>query len=227
MTDIRPSDRLFAPIERLIAALSDPLRRERTAIMVLAAYVAAWTLYGVLAKGSQDIHPDMAEIAIWSREPAFGYSKHPPLAPWLAAAWFALFPATDWSFYLLAMVVAGVALWIAWRLAGDYLDDDKRALALLLLMLVPFFNFHALKFNVNTVLMPMWGATALCFLRSFERRSAFWELSPACSRPERCLANTGQSFCCSGSAWPRCSTSAAWLIFAQRRPGSRSRSVLW
>jgi hypothetical protein len=40
-----------------------------------------------------------------------------------------------------------------------------------LLMLIPFYNFHALKFNVNTVLMPMWAATTLWFLRSYTTRS--------------------------------------------------------
>jgi len=39
---------------------------------------------------------------------------------------------------------------------------------------VPFFNFHALKFNANTVLLPLWAATTLCFLRSYERRSMLW-----------------------------------------------------
>ena len=43
-------------------------------------------------------------------------------------------------------------------------------MGLALLTLVPFFNFHALKFNVNTVLMPVWAATTLWFLRSFETR---------------------------------------------------------
>ena len=52
-------DWLFAPIARLAAALSDPERRERTAILTLIGYVAIWTLYAVLAKGSQDIHRDM------------------------------------------------------------------------------------------------------------------------------------------------------------------------
>src|SRR5262249_6090391 len=33
-----------------------------------------------------------------------------------------------------------------------------------------FFNFHGLKFNVNTVLLPLWAATTLWFLRSFETR---------------------------------------------------------
>ena len=41
---------------------------------------------------------------------------------------------------------------------------------LALLTLVPFFNFHALKFNQNTVLLPLWAATTLFFLRSFESR---------------------------------------------------------
>ena len=36
-----------------------------------------------------------------------------------------------------------IALWIVWRLSADYLDIEKRVVGLALLMLVPFFNFHA------------------------------------------------------------------------------------
>ncbi len=43
-----------------------------------------------------------------------------------------------------------------------------------LLTLVPFYNFHALKFNANTVLIPFWAATTWWFLRSFETRRAGW-----------------------------------------------------
>jgi hypothetical protein len=68
----RRLDRVFAPFERLLAVLSDPTRRERAVIVVLLAYVAIWTLYGVLAKASQDIHPDVGELVVWSREPALG-----------------------------------------------------------------------------------------------------------------------------------------------------------
>jgi 4-amino-4-deoxy-L-arabinose transferase-like glycosyltransferase len=174
MTTASLLDRLATPAERLLAALSDPTRRERTVIVALVAYVAVWTLYGVLAKAGQDLHSDMLEMLAWSRELALGYPKHPPLAAWLVAAWFAVFPVADWSFYLRAMTVAGVALWIVWRLAGDYLDGEKRALALVLMTFVPFFNFHALKFNANTVLLPLWAATTLCFLRSYEQRSMLW-----------------------------------------------------
>ena len=158
---------------------------------VLGGYVTVWTLYGALAKASQDIHFDMAELAAWSRELAFGYSKHPPLAAWLVRAWFAVFPAADWAYYLLAIVVVAVALWIAWRLSARYLDGEKRVAALALLTLIPFFNFHALKFNPNTVLLPLWAVTTLWFIRSFESRN----------RADAALAGVGAAACMMGKYW--------------------------
>ena len=55
-------------IERLFDALADPARGERTVVAVLLGYVALWTLYGAIAKGSQDIHPDMSEQFALGRE---------------------------------------------------------------------------------------------------------------------------------------------------------------
>jgi hypothetical protein len=170
MTIAAPRGVVLGPLDRLAAALTDPARRERTAAQLLVAYVAVWTLYGFIAKGSQDVHFDMGEAVAWSREPAWGYSKHPPLSAWVVKAWFAVFPLADWAYYLLAMTLAGAALWIAWKLSARWLDGEKRAAGLALLTLVPFFNFHALKFNANTVLIPLWAATTLFFVRSFEER---------------------------------------------------------
>ena len=62
----------LSPVERLIAALIDPHRRERAAIGTLVAYAAVWTLYGVLSNGSRDVHFDMGELVAWTREPALG-----------------------------------------------------------------------------------------------------------------------------------------------------------
>jgi 4-amino-4-deoxy-L-arabinose transferase-like glycosyltransferase len=166
--------RPLAPIERLVEALTDPARRERTAVGVLVAYGLCWTLYGVLAKGNQGVHYDMAELVMWAREPALGYPKHPPLAAWLVRGWFSLFPCADWAFYLLAITFASLALWLAWRLFAHFLEPEKRVLALALLTLIPFFNFLVLKFDHNAVLMPLWPLATLCFLRSFETRTSGW-----------------------------------------------------
>src|SRR5947209_9438531 len=181
----------LARIERLFDALADPARRERTAVAVLLGYVALWTLYGTMAKGSRDSHPAMSRQFALGRELALGYPKHPPLAMAVVRAWFAVFPTADWAYYLLAMVNVGLALWIAWRLCARFLDGEKRVLGLALLTLVPFFNFHGLKFNVNTVLMPLWAATTLWFLRSFETRRVL----------DAALAGLGAAACMYGKYW--------------------------
>ena len=159
-------------LDCLMAGLRDPVRRDRTMALVLAGYCGLWTLYGAIAKGSQDIHFDMGEMVAWSREAGWGTPKHPPFGAWLVRAWFTLFPRADWAYYLFAMALTGVALWIAWKISQRYLDADKCIVGIALLTLVPFFNFHALKFNANTVMMPLWAATTALFLRSFETRHA-------------------------------------------------------
>jgi 4-amino-4-deoxy-L-arabinose transferase-like glycosyltransferase len=165
--------RLLAPFGRMLDALTGE-RRERNIVWLLVTYCAAWSLYGALAKGSQDIHFDMGEMVAWSRDAGIGTVKHPPLGAWLVGAWFKFFPQQDWAYYLFAMVLATFALWVAWRVSEGYLDGEKRVAGLLLLTFIPFFNFHALKYNANTVLIPLWALATWFFLRSYETRSAAW-----------------------------------------------------
>jgi 4-amino-4-deoxy-L-arabinose transferase-like glycosyltransferase len=162
------------PFERLFDALVDPARRERTMALLLACYAAVWSLYGTIAKSGQDIHFDMGEMVAWSHEVILGTPKHPPLSAWLVRAWFSVMPYAPWAYYLFAVIVATAALWIAWRMSAPYLTPEKRVVGLVLLTFVPFYNFHALKFNANTVTMPFWAATTWWFLRAFETRRAGW-----------------------------------------------------
>jgi len=160
------------PFERLFDLMINPARSDRGMALLLAGYAVLWTLYAVVAKSSQDIHFDMGEMVAWSRELVLGTPKHPPLGAWLVRAWFSVFPREDWAFYLFAVLYPTVALWIAWRVAGRYLSADKRLVGIALLTFVPFYNFHALKFNANTVLVPIWAATTWWFLRSLETHRA-------------------------------------------------------
>ena len=142
--------------------------------LLLTAYAVMWTLYGIIAKGSQDIHFDMGEMVSWSHEVVLGTPKHPPLAAWLVRLWFEIFPAQGWAYYLFAVVLATLALWVAWHVAAPFCSPQKRVVGVVLLSLVPFYNFHALKFNANTVLIPFWALTTWWFLRSLETRRAGW-----------------------------------------------------
>jgi 4-amino-4-deoxy-L-arabinose transferase-like glycosyltransferase len=172
MTIADTTRRTRNPFERLFAALVDPARCERTMLWLLAGYVAAWSAYGAIAKGSQDLHFDIGEMFAWSHQIGLSAPTHPPLGAWLVRLWFGVMPAQDWAFYLLAILVATVALWIAWRIAGRYLPPEKRVLGVALLSLLPFYNFHALKYNASSVLTPFWAATTWWFLLSFETRRA-------------------------------------------------------
>ena len=203
--------RLLQPINALRSALIDPARRERSLLLTLAAYTLLWALYGTITKSSQGLSPDMTELVAWSRDLSFGYFKHPPLAAWLVRAWFSLLPVAEWTYYLLAMLMPALTLWIVWQGSADYLDVEKRLAGLALLTLVPFFNFHALKYNVNTVLMPVWAATSFWFLRSYRTRSTLYAA----------LAGIGAAACMLGKYWSV--FLIAGLIVAalvdRRRPG--------
>jgi 4-amino-4-deoxy-L-arabinose transferase-like glycosyltransferase len=172
-------------------ALINPVRCDRTVLISLGGYVVLWTIYGAIAKSSQGLHYDMTETIAWSRDLSLGYLKHPPLSAWIVRLWFSVFPVAEWSYYLLAMLMPAAALWFAWKLSEDYLDTEKRIIGLALLMLVPFYNFHALKFNVNTVLMPVWAMTTTWFLRSYRTHSALYAA----------LAGLGAAACMLGKYW--------------------------
>jgi 4-amino-4-deoxy-L-arabinose transferase-like glycosyltransferase len=172
-------ERIDAGLGRLLDALSDTKRRGRTVMAVLAAYCAVWTVYAVIAKSSQDFHFDMGEMVAWSREVTFGTPKHPPLPTWLTGAWFSVFPLASWAYDLFAMAGATVAIGIAFVVSTRYLDGLKSAVGLAFLTLVPFFNFHAFKFNANSAMMPWWALTTWIFLRSFELSASRTRPSPS------------------------------------------------
>jgi 4-amino-4-deoxy-L-arabinose transferase-like glycosyltransferase len=134
----------------------------------------AWTTFHLIANASLDLHADSVEVYAWSRHLAAGYYKHPPLDAFVAALWFALFPAADWSFYLLGTTNAALALFAVDLIARRYLRGDKRLIALLLLLLTPFYQFHSERFGANQVLLWTWPLATFCFLRAFETRNIAW-----------------------------------------------------
>jgi 4-amino-4-deoxy-L-arabinose transferase-like glycosyltransferase len=166
--------KLIAPIGRTLDAWFDLEPNGRALAILLLLFVVAWTGFHVIARASVDLNPDLLEMYAWSRHPSAGYYKHPPLGALIAAAWFAVFPATDWSFDLLAMVNAAVALFAVDRIARLYLAGHKRLLVPLLLLLTPFYQFHAQRFGANQVLLSTWPLATWCFLRAFATRGLAW-----------------------------------------------------
>jgi hypothetical protein len=159
---------ISAALDRLLSRLADPRHRERAVLVVLGCYWVLWSAYAVIAKSSQDIHFDMGEAVVWSHESPGFNPKHPPLSAWPVWLWFHIFPQTDWAYYTLAVLLAVVALYAAWRVSAYFLPDEKRVAALALLTLVPFFNFHALKYNANAVMIPLWALATWALVVAFK-----------------------------------------------------------
>jgi 4-amino-4-deoxy-L-arabinose transferase-like glycosyltransferase len=134
-------------------------------VFVLATFVAAWMLFWEISTASVDVHFDASEAVVWAQHFAFGY-KHPPLTGWLFALWFAVFPRQQWAMNLLTVMTSAVALAVSWRLLRDHLDKNRALLGLFALMLIPLYDVKAEVLNANTVMIPVWAAALLFYLRA-------------------------------------------------------------
>lgn len=153
--------------------LRSPVERHQRWILAayLAAFVAVWTVYSVLSRSNLDINADMAENYSWSRELALGYFKHPPFFAWVVAAWFKVFPTDDWAYYLLSFANVAIAFVGVWALIGLFDRSPRRLAAVVALSLTPFYTFSAIKFNANTILLPVWPWLAWATIKAIRDAS--------------------------------------------------------
>jgi 4-amino-4-deoxy-L-arabinose transferase-like glycosyltransferase len=169
MTDTKQT--LFAPVRGWIDAWYDSAH---AVPILLALFVIAWTAFQVISFAPVGLHPDVVEVYDWGRHPAAGYYKHPPLGGLMSGAWFAVFPAADWSAHLMAMVNAALSLFFVDLIARRFLGHDKRLMVLLLLMITPFYQFHAVRFASNQTLLLTWPLAVYCFIGAFKDRGILW-----------------------------------------------------
>jgi Dolichyl-phosphate-mannose-protein mannosyltransferase len=170
-----PRSRLTALLHPETSPLGSALRawfdseKSGLAIAIFClVFILIWTCFQIISYATVDLHPDLLEAYAWGLHPSPGYYKHPPLAGLAAGAWFLVFPATDWSFHLLAMCNSALALYATYLIARRYLDGDKRIVAVLLLLLTPFYQFHGQRFSTNQTLISTWPIATYCFLRAFD-----------------------------------------------------------
>ena len=145
--------------------------------LLLVGFVAVWQAFLSIAYFGGDLHPDVLETWTLGRSLEWGYVKHPPLMGWVARAWTSVFPLENWSFQLMALTNSAIGLWMVDLISRRFVRGDKRMIVLLLLMLLPIYQFHAQRFNANAVLLATWPLATYCFLRSFETRDARWAVA--------------------------------------------------
>ena len=157
----------------LLAGLSRVPARLKTHVLPGAAlvllYALFWSTFASLSS-FRGLHGDSLEAYSWGREFVFGYYKHPPFWSWVAGAWFSIMPRSNFSFLLLSELNGALGLAGAWALIGRFGNRRLQMLGVLLLMLTPFYQFNAQRFNANTILLSIWPWTLYFFVRSVETR---------------------------------------------------------
>jgi 4-amino-4-deoxy-L-arabinose transferase-like glycosyltransferase len=161
-------NRATALLESVLDSWFDREKNGLAIAILCLVFVLIWTSFQIISFATVDLHPDMVEAYAWGLHPFAGYYKHPPLSGLAAGAWFRFFPAADWSFHLFAMCNSAVALCAAYLIARRYLEGDKRLVAVLLLLLTPFYQFHGQRFGANQTLISTWPIATYCFIRAFD-----------------------------------------------------------
>jgi len=186
--------------------------------LLIAGFVGVWFVYMVVAYYDGDLHSDILEAWTLGRNVNWGNAKHPPLMGWVAQGWTTVFPLTNWSLNLMALVNAAVGLWFIDLISRRFVHGDKRFIVLLLLMVTPIYQFHAQRFNANSVLLATWPLATWCFLRSFETREFRWAVAAGAAAALTMLGKYYSVFLLAGFAFAAVAHPQRRLYFTSSAP---------
>lgn len=139
-------------------------------LWLIVAFPIVWTLYASLSRYNLDRMGDMVENFAWGIGWQFGYYKHPPFYSWITAAWFSVFPRTDFFYHLLASMSVTVALLAMWRISVRFFTVGQQRALFLAVFFLPPLTFLARNYNATSAMLPLWAFTFLFYLRVLERR---------------------------------------------------------
>lgn len=160
----------------------------KMALAFIALNAVVWWVLFSLGRSSLDTYGDMAEAYSWGISWQWGYDKHPPLSAWTAAAWFELFPASDWAYYLLAMVNQAIAFWFVFLAGKRWLTPAQAFLAVMLTSLIPLFGPDTgFKFNANSAMLPWMAIFAWSLMAALQTGARRYVIVAGLSAGAACL----------------------------------------
>jgi len=137
---------------------------------VAFAVIGFFVLLGL--KLGQVLFMDGAEAFAWGQRFLAGYGRHPPLTGWIAYLWYSVFPAENWSSYLLSRLMIAVCLSGIYLVARRVLDPRRAIFVTLALMVYPLFlGAKSDRYNNYQVLQAILPWVVLSFLHAYEKRT--------------------------------------------------------
>jgi 4-amino-4-deoxy-L-arabinose transferase-like glycosyltransferase len=127
-------------------------------------HLLLWTILPAIMRPNLPL--DTLEAFAWGMELQLGYYKHPPLSAWITYGASAIFDYQPWLLYLLSQICVAISFFTIWRTAKLFLENEENAfMATLLVSAIYYYNFTAIEFNPNVLLLPIW---ALMIFYSFK-----------------------------------------------------------
>jgi len=112
---------------------------------------------------------DTQEAMVWGKYCLWGTTKHPPFSGWLAYDFYRLLFSWDGALYLLSQLCVACGIFYIYKLARNFLDADKAAIAAMLQFGIIYYNFSAVEFNVNVVSVALWPMCAYYFWQAYTK----------------------------------------------------------
>lgn len=107
----------------------------------------------------------MLESAYLGREWQLGYYKHPPLSSWVVSGFEFLFGSNVFAYYLLPQIYLILVLFVAFKLAREFVSERHAILAVFILSLYPYFSIKSNIFDADTIIVLPFVASLYFYSR--------------------------------------------------------------
>ncbi|MEA2929630.1 MAG: hypothetical protein QOG38_2058, partial [Hyphomicrobiales bacterium] len=87
-----------------------------------------------------------------------------------------------------------IGIYLAIELCAEWLDGEKLAAVPFLLAVIPFYNFLGLKFDQNSVLIPLWALAMWAMMRALDTRHLAWAALAALAAAAAMLSKYWSAF---------------------------------
>lgn len=135
---------------------------------VLGAFIGfsliVWTLQCTLLQKVLGL--DVLETVLWGDQPAWGYSKHPPLSGWIGGLFARASGHGDWAMYLAAQLCISIGIFFTFKLARLFFDRYRATVSALLLYFLFYYTPSWMKFSTYFVEIAIAPAAAYFLLRA-------------------------------------------------------------
>ena len=127
--------------------------------------IAVWSLVPLLRLS---LPLDTQEALIWGRDYFLGTPTHPPFSGWLAWPFYTVFLKFEGAMYLLSQLCVATGLIYIYRLAKQFVGEQKAVLATMLQFGIIYYDFSSVEYNVNVVSLSLWPMCAFYFWQAYK-----------------------------------------------------------